>query len=427
MKLKFDPYQFDTIQVSGIPVYFKNIPQANGFVYVNVIVGVGARHDPVGKEGLAHFFEHMPFDGCLGAPSFADVRNVSKDIFFETLNAWTSFEMTRFTGKTGTARLADAMEFLSRFICKPTLDLGEIERERSVIIQEFWRAFSTPKRVRLERKMRNIIYGDTVFGRSKRPLGWDDTILSITKSDLEDFHGQFYHRGNVKIILVGDIDGARAKDAVSAFAEICPSGEPLGRPPLMRPCPKPSVSELAISASQYYGLSEDSVPKTARIDAACIFPIQENVQVPYLARGLLRNILFEEIRGKFGATYSPSVSAIYFADHFAGLIHLEVKPEMCREIRGLMAETISAIRRGDPKFRKAFEEEKRSSIIRSMLWDGSCADIIDDSADELADTGSIGSLEEVIEKKERVTYEDVAALFSREFNADRIFWHVITP
>ncbi|HEU5114317.1 MAG TPA: insulinase family protein, partial [Candidatus Paceibacterota bacterium] len=108
MNLKFDLYKFTRIEASGIPVLFKKIPWASGYAYIHVIVGTGARSDPAGKEGIAHFFEHLPFNGCEGYSTSEATEEVDRRLFGGTLNAHTGMEYTIFHGKVAVERISEA-------------------------------------------------------------------------------------------------------------------------------------------------------------------------------------------------------------------------------------------------------------------------------------------------------------------------------
>src|SRR3989344_3058060 len=92
-----DPYVFERIEVGGVPVHVKHWPTNQG-CHFRIIFHVGARHDPEGKEGLAHLFEHLPFNGCAGWPDHESIDETGDILFCGDLNAHTTFEQTCFCG-----------------------------------------------------------------------------------------------------------------------------------------------------------------------------------------------------------------------------------------------------------------------------------------------------------------------------------------
>src|SRR5579872_116186 len=94
-KLVFDPFEFEKTDVSGVPVYWKNVPSAP-CIYVHVVFDCGSFDDPKGKEGVAHFFEHLIFNGSPSLPDKKAVNEWSKQYALNSWNAWTSFYNTNF-------------------------------------------------------------------------------------------------------------------------------------------------------------------------------------------------------------------------------------------------------------------------------------------------------------------------------------------
>ena len=67
---KFDPFKFDVgFTKYGNPVYVKNVPWAEGWIDARIVITHGCIDDPIGKEGLAHLFEHMFFQGTKKFPT----------------------------------------------------------------------------------------------------------------------------------------------------------------------------------------------------------------------------------------------------------------------------------------------------------------------------------------------------------------------
>jgi predicted Zn-dependent peptidase len=424
-QIKFDPYLFESIDVGGVPVYIKQTPWANGFVYIRIQMGIGARIDPIGREGLAHFFEHLPFDGCEGYPTFDDIKKLSRNLFQDSLNAMTSLERTVFTAKVVTNRLSEALDFFASFIFKPILAESEVERERKVITQEIWRRYENEKEEELSRTLRLLEYGNHPFGRINSAAGWHDTVAKITRQELIDFHRTYYHRGNLSVILVGDIDVNTVNTTLPTFINSVPQGLSVSRPNTVNEWPLPSQQEFAISASEYFGLSGASVPKSTKIEVVRLLPILPNEFVLYIGSDMLRQALFDRIRGKLGATYSPRVNSSRFADHIVNEISVAFAPEKESDVREIIEGTLADIRKGDPALLPLFDELHRVWLERKKYIDVSVADIADDAGGELASKGRIDSIADEVVKIERVTFADVSSLYTKYFQPEMLLWEIV--
>ncbi|MDD5165676.1 MAG: pitrilysin family protein [Candidatus Pacebacteria bacterium] len=427
MKLAFDPYQFNTKLSNGVQVHWKNVPWANGFVYVNIIMSVGAMHDPIGKQGLAHFIEHMPFNGCTGHSSFEKIEKVDHEIFRNTLNACTDFEKTIYSGKLTVDKLPLAMEFMRNFIFFPSIDPTEVERERKVIIQEIWRKYINVKREDFEKRTQKMLYGTHPFGKMDRAFGWHDSVTKINHDDLLLFHRSNYLSENMRVVIVGDISAAKLK-SVDVLTGSIPTKQSL-----IKPAPKigewinPRKAPYTISAGKYFGLKGASIQKSAEVTFHRISPIQPNNELPYIAREMLRQILFEEIRGKLGATYTPKVSGNRFIDHSSSRISLLVDPDAVTAVKQIIEKTVTQIGEKDRRQEKRFNEAKTVCLEDKITADRSVESIADAATREVSVTSEIISVAEDYALAKQITYSDVARFFSEELTYEKLFCITIAP
>lgn len=426
MKLKFDHFQFNQTVQNGIPIQWKHIPWINDFLYIRIAFIVGGRQDPVGKEGLAHFFEHLPFNGCEGYSTKKNIDEVDRNLFQDTLGACTNFDRTLYHAKVSNNNLSEAINFLKSFLFSPTLDQNETERERGVIIQELWRSFESPKKEELIKKLQKMKYGEHPFARQKRVLGWYDSIKNITFDDLLLFHNKHYRSGNVIIVLVGDITEETLKK-MEQFTGSLPKGKSIEPIPLIKSWPRPKVTEFSLSLSEYFGLDEGSVPQKTNVGIFTAIPQIKNSRCYSVARSILRKLLFDRIRGELGATYSPRVAVDNFQDHSSFCIDLEISPGTLQSVKKIVSESINELASENPQHQNLFSEIKEIILKNTLHYDSSADDIADDALEEWIDTGRIKSLQEDCTDIRRVTYKDVAELFSQHFNPDQLFWTILTP
>jgi predicted Zn-dependent peptidase len=109
---------------------------------VSVVAGRGARAEAEAQSGWAHLLEHMVFKGA-GDRSARDIVEVIEATGGQ-INAATSYERTSFQVRALKGGLPLALEVLADLVLRPTLDAGELEREKSVIGQEIAEAADAP-------------------------------------------------------------------------------------------------------------------------------------------------------------------------------------------------------------------------------------------------------------------------------------------
>jgi len=426
MKLKFDHYKFNKAISNGVPVLWKRIPWANDFAYLRIMMRVGARHDPMGKEGTAHFLEHLPFDGCNGWPTEKTVKSVSRHLFHNSLNASTNFERTVYTGALGLGDLGRGIDFLTAAITSPLLKLGDIERERKIITREIWRAYQNQSRQDLEKKIRILLYGKQhPWGRQERAFGWVDTVAHITPTDLRNFYDEHYHRGNLQILCVGDLTRANVKQ-IDRLTQAVSKGVPIPEPPMVKHWPNPEVGELEISARKYFGMKGQSALEEAGITIFRLLPKLRNDATLFLGCRMMSALLFEAIRSEFGGTYTPQVSTTNFRDHTRASIRIGVSPEKIDSIKAIIRRLIDEISGRYIRHRKLFTQVKSTILFHKLHIDISADEITDRSMEELANEGYINTNMDDYREVDRVDYKDVAKLFAEQFRPEQLFCCVLT-
>ncbi len=426
MRLKFDPFQFNTTHSNGIPVFWKDIPSVTGFVYIHIIVMAGARQDPIGKEGLAHFLEHTPHNGCKGFPTQQRINTIRNELFDGTLSASTAYEGTEFSCRCSnkTQSLIKSFRFLNSFIFRPTLHVDGINHERKVIIREFWDNNSSSRDFELKRAIQAFLYGEHPMARIDI-LGSEESISRIDQRDLAQFHSEYYTRDNIKIVIVGDIS-ASTIETVSQFTESVPHPvQP--KEPIKLTQSKPRINLFTVSLSKYFGLGKKSIPKNAIIRIYRALPRQNNQEVIHLFTDTLHELFLKEIRGTIGAAYRPEIWTERFSDHTMLKAHMEVGKKTVTEVRNIITRTLEQIISRKQDYVNIFLETKRIALQDKLFTDLSAESIAENAANEISATNHVSSIAEDYAKIKKISFEDIANLAQQELTPEKIIWVIKTP
>lgn len=413
--MPFDPFAFDRRDVAGVPVFVRQLPWVSGHAAIRVALRVGARRDPEGREGLAHFFEHLPFDGCEGAPSHEAIETVRHTLFMGTLNAYTGLEFTVFEGRARKERIGEAFDFFRRLIWRPILAESEIAREKDVITREFWRRFDTPKDYELAR----LRWADTFpaghrFAGHFHALGRPETIQAMERESLVAYHRANYVRENLAIFVAGDVDLPALEAAVAALLADVPAGEGAPRLADLAAPTTPPVARREVSYGEFYGVSGDSLPKNTTLDWNRIVPRGFAPQrAAKLAGHLVSRVLFDEIRGKFGATYAVSPYTVIFADLAEIGFYTKTDPERADEICALAEKTVERLAAADSAFAAKFDEVKGGDLDHALAAEFHSADIADDAATDWAVFGEVKTHAADLDALRAATYASTADLVRR--------------
>ena len=111
-------------------------------VSLGVWVDVGTRHEPQEVNGVAHLLEHMAFKGTERRTSKAIAEEI--EAVGGHLNAYTSREQTAYYAKVLKEDVPLAVDIIGDILQNSTFDRDELDRERTVILQEIGQANDTP-------------------------------------------------------------------------------------------------------------------------------------------------------------------------------------------------------------------------------------------------------------------------------------------
>lgn len=170
---------------------------------------VGSIQEEESQRGLAHFLEHMAFNGSDNFKGNALIEWCrSKGIEFGgDLNAYTSIDQTVYNIDNVPTRSAGTIDscllILRDWSCGLLLEQDEIDKERGVIHEE-WRLRTSANSRMLERNLPKL-YPGSKYGL-RFPIGLMSVVDNFKRQELVDYYHKWYHPKNQGIIVVGDVD-----------------------------------------------------------------------------------------------------------------------------------------------------------------------------------------------------------------------------
>ncbi len=187
---------------------------------------VGSILEEEDQRGLAHFLEHMAFNGTLNFPgkellNYMEHNGVK---FGENVNAWTSIEQTVYmltNVPTTNMDLVDSCILIlhdwSSFI---SLEDDEIDKERGVIMEE--KRTRNNAQQRIWEKMLPDIYPNSPYGH-RMPIGTDEVIMGFDHDALRAYYQKWYRPDLQGIIIIGDVDVNMVENHLKAIFEDIPA------------------------------------------------------------------------------------------------------------------------------------------------------------------------------------------------------------
>jgi zinc protease len=174
---------------------------------------VGAADDPAGKSGLAHFHEHMMYQGTPSYPA---------GVYAERITA-AGGEQNAFTGSDATAyyitiaknQLPLAMEMEANRMGPLSPSNENATKEKEVIIEERRSRIENNPAALFSEQINAALWRNHPYHQPI--IGWMSEMQGLTKDDVLTFHQRWYHPNNAVLILSGDITAAEARPLVERY------------------------------------------------------------------------------------------------------------------------------------------------------------------------------------------------------------------
>ena len=169
-------------------------------VSVGVWLRNGSRREPAQLNGISHFIEHMLFKGTQRRSAEAIAREV--DSVGGMLDAFTAKEMVCFNTRVLDEHLPKVFDVLADMVLNPKFANEDIEREKSVIIEEIGMTLDNPEDLVHELFTQNLWQPHPI---GKPILGTPDTVSSFTRDSLQKWFRRWYAPNHVVITAAGHL------------------------------------------------------------------------------------------------------------------------------------------------------------------------------------------------------------------------------
>jgi predicted Zn-dependent peptidase len=183
---------------------------------VMVLTNTGSRYEKTSQFGIAHFFEHIVFKGTKKYPD-AQKLAATIDGLGAEFNAFTSNEYTGYYVKAAAKHVTTALDVVSDLLLQPRFKTSDIEREKGVIYEEMNMYVDSPAR-HISNLFNQMVFKDTGLGHDI--LGTKETVGSINQDDFEAFLQQWYGLPNMVLVLAGkasEVESSKLHKTVDEF------------------------------------------------------------------------------------------------------------------------------------------------------------------------------------------------------------------
>ena len=208
---------------NGLTYYIKHNEEPKNHAYLTIVNNVGSVLEDDDQQGLAHFMEHMNFNGTKHFPKKALINYLERAgvRFGADLNAHTSFNETVYVlpiPLDDKNLLPRGLDILRDWAHEATLDPQEVDKERGVILEEerMHRGLSQ----RIQKKILPVITNHSRYS-DRIPIGKINIIKNGKAATLKRFRDDWYRPDLQAVIVVGDVDVDQVEGMIkSKFSDL---------------------------------------------------------------------------------------------------------------------------------------------------------------------------------------------------------------
>jgi predicted Zn-dependent peptidase len=395
-----------TLLPNGLVVISERMPHFRS-TSVGIWVRTGSRREPAERNGISHFIEHMVFKGTARRSCEEIARTI--DSVGGMLDAFTTKEMVCFNAKVLDEHLPLAFDVISDMVLDPLFPEMEIEREKSVVLEEIKMDEDTPEALVNEAFLQNVWEGHALG----RPiLGTRETVANFEKERVFDWFRRCYVPNEIVVSAAGNVEHERLVElAAAAFGplESAPNGyheaPPEPRAPLVVR-QKPALEQAHVCL----GVPAFSVSDRRRFASALLNTI--------LGAGMSSR-LFQNIRERQGLAYAVFSEMTHYHDTGLLTVYAGTGGE---KLEGLVRSVMDEFRRlkeepvPDEELTRA-KEQLKGSMTLSLESTGSR---MGNRARQEMYFGRFYSLEEIFASIDAVSSEELQRVAGELFTPERI-------
>lgn len=203
---------------NGLTYYIRKNSKPEKKVELRLAVNAGSVLENDNQQGLAHFMEHMGFNGSVHFPKneLVDYLQKSGVKFGADLNAYTSFDETVYIlpiPADDSAVVEKGFTVLEDWAFNNLFDKNEVEKEKGVVLEES--RLHKGSFERMSQKYFPVLFNGSKYG-TRLPIGKEDILKTFKPETLKNFYKTWYRPNLMAVIVVGDIDPAEAEKKIIA-------------------------------------------------------------------------------------------------------------------------------------------------------------------------------------------------------------------
>ena len=397
---------------SGAVVVTEHMSEVRS-VSVGFWFDVGSRDEPNELAGTSHFLEHLLFKGTptRSAKEIAETFDaVGGDI-----NAFTGKEYTCYYSRVLDDDLPMALEVLADMLGKSLLEPSELESERKVILEEIAMHEDAPDEL-----VHDLFYRSMWDGHPLgRPvLGYNETIGEVSRDQIAGYWQDRYTPTNLVVAAAGNVDHDALAARVDDLFETAPGRKTLreGAGPVMaggvNVRKRPTEQAHIVIGTEGISRSDDDRHALAVLDT--------------VLGGGMSSRLFQEVREKRGLAYSVFSYRSLFAETGAFAVYAGTTPQNTETVMDIIRDEIASV--VEDGITEAELERAKGHVKGALVLSSEDpASRMNRLGRQQVTTGEILSIDELIERFDRLEMDDVRRVAQKVLGAGSYRTTVVGP
>jgi len=401
-----------TLLPNGVRIVSEAIPYVKS-VSVGIWIGTGSRSEETDNHGISHFIEHLMFKGTESRTAKDIAETV--DAVGGQLNAFTAKEYTCYYIKVLDNHLDLAMDVLSDMLLASKFDPGDVNREREVVLEEVNMYEDSPD------ELVHDLYLDNVWPQhplGRNILGTTDSIGKFDRRLLTEYYRDFYTPDNIVISAAGNLTHEALEElAIKYFGA-------------MQGVKRKLISPAPQLASTHVLHQKDTEQIHLCLGTVSVPQDSPTIYVAHILNNILgggiSSRLFQSIREERGLAYSIYSYQSNYSDCGLFTVYAGTRPANVNQVVELILQNIAELRStgiAATELRKTKEQLKGSLLLG-----------LESSSSRMSRIGKLEitqgrytSLDEVVDKIETVSLEDLNQMMSSNFSTDQLCFTALGP
>ena len=199
-----------SVLVNGLRVITGTMPHTRS-VCINIFIGAGSRYESEEEAGTSHFIEHLCFKGTQRRATAKEIAEAIEGVG-GMLNGGTDKEFTVYWCKVARPHFSIALDLTVDMLRNSRFDAQDMERERSVIIEELNESMDSPQH-RVNMLIDEVVWPAQPLGRDI--AGSKETVSALSREMLLGYLGRQYGPSNTVVSVAGNIGHEEVSSCMS--------------------------------------------------------------------------------------------------------------------------------------------------------------------------------------------------------------------